>query len=69
MKAVFYTALGVLASEHNFFYERHDQQRTIAQILEGEDFSHDYDLFDTFEGYIWHRFEHLDREHKQFYLA
>lgn len=38
-------------------------------MLEAEDFSADYDLFDTFEGYMWHRFEHLDAEHRQFYLS
>jgi len=28
----------------------------------------DYNLFDTFEGYTWHRHQHAAQEFKQFYL-
>ena len=41
----------------NYFKEEH------SGLKEGE-----YDLFETFEGYIWDRFNHLDSKHRQFYL-
>lgn len=41
---------------HNSFYTDEDLVLT------------DYNLFDTFEGYTWHRYQHSSDEFRQFYL-
>ena len=38
--------------KHNSFYDHYDMIDT------------DYNMFDTFEGYTWHRFQHIPPEHK-----
>ena len=44
------------SSTHNSFYTDEDVVQT------------DYNLFDTFEGYTWHRYQHQSDEYRQFYL-
>ena len=53
--------------DYNYFYEQ-PKSHGFASILENHDFAGDYDTFDTFEGYIWHRWLHLDSKNRQFYL-
>lgn len=43
--------------QHNYFYEDIKPDPT------------EYDLIDTFEGYIWHKFQHQDNNFKAFYLS
>ena len=44
------------SSTHNSFYTDEDFVST------------DYNLFDTFEGYTWHKYQHSSEEYRQFYL-
>lgn len=41
---------------------------SLFQNLAEFDSEGDWDLFDTYEGYMWHRFQHLENRFKQFYL-